>query len=257
VLLQHIIDTIESVAPLKWQEAWDNSGLQVGDRNADIKAALLTTDITESVVDEAMRMHCDLIVSHHPLLFHGLKQVTGMTPEARIVEKAIRHGIAIYSSHTAMDVYLKGVSGKMADKIGLKDYRILSPNIENTSVGLGVIGSLPHPITFEHLLAKVKEVFGAEMLRYIEAKKDSVQIIALCGGAGADMIEAAIAEGAEVYLSADMKYHEMASAKGKIGLIDMDHWTSEHFTTEIFEELLQGKIDIYVSKKDHSPIKIY
>lgn len=256
MLLQHIIDTIESVAPLKWQEEWDNSGLQVGDRNADIKAALLTTDLTESVVDEAIEQHCDLIISHHPLLFHGLKAVTGVTPQQRIVEKAILHHIAIYSSHTAMDVYLHGVSGKMAEKIGLKSYRILSPNPENPEVGLGIIGTLS-PLTFTNTLTLIKDAFDAPILRYIPSPKAQVQTIAICGGAGAELIDAAIAAGADVFISADMKYHEMAEAEGKIGLIDMDHWVSEHFTTEIFRDLLQGQITTYISKEDHSPIKIY
>jgi len=257
VLLQHIIDTIESVAPLKWQEEWDNSGLQVGDRNADIKVALLTTDITESVVDEAIDMHCDLIISHHPLLFHGLKQVTGLTPEARIVEKAIKHNIAIYSSHTSMDVVLHGVSGKMAEKIGIKNYRILAPNSENPMVGLGIIGTLPSPLTFTDTLTLIKTTFNAPVLRYITAPKEPVQTIALCGGAGADLIETAIEAGADVFISADMKYHEMAATEGKIGLIDLDHWYSEHFTTEIFRDLLQGKLTTYISKQDHTPINIY
>ncbi len=257
MLLQHIIDTIESVAPLKWQEEWDNSGLQVGDRNADIKAALLTTDITESVVDEAINLHCDLIVSHHPLLFHGLKAITGASPEARIVEKAIRHHIAIYSSHTAMDVCLHGVSGHMADKLGITNYRILQPLPNQPEIGLGVIGTLAEPVAFDNLLAQVKEVFAAPMLRFTPSPQPLVQTIALCGGAGADLITDAIAQGADVYLSADMKYHEMQGSIGQIALIDIDHWVSEHFTTEIFQALLQGKVETSISKNDYSPIKIY
>ena len=81
MILQDIINIIESVAPLSYQESWDNSGLQVGDRNAEVNAALLTVDVTESVVNEAIDKHCDLIISHHPLLFHGLKHLTGSTPQ--------------------------------------------------------------------------------------------------------------------------------------------------------------------------------
>ena len=117
MILQDIINIIESVAPLSYQEDWDNSGLQVGDRNAEVNAALLTVDVTESVVDEAITLGCDLIVSHHPLLFRGLKQITGSTPQERCVLKAIQHNIAIYSAHTSMDCWLHGVSGKIADKL--------------------------------------------------------------------------------------------------------------------------------------------
>jgi len=257
VLLQHIIDTIESVAPLKWQEAWDNSGLQVGDRNADIRAALLTTDVTESVVDEAIGKHCDLIVSHHPLLFHGLKTISGNTPQERMVAKAIRHNIAIYSSHTAMDVYLHGVSGRMAEKTGLTDYRILQPTEGQTEIGLGVIGTLPEPVAFTHFLSRVKNVFEAPQIRYIEGPTEMVQTIAICGGAGADLMETAIAQEADVFLSADFKYHEFQAADGRIAIVDLDHWVSEHFTRDIYKELLQGKVETYLSEKDHSFIKIY
>ena len=146
MILQDIINIIESVAPLSYQESWDNSGLQVGDRNAEIHAALLTVDVTESVVDEAISLGCDLIISHHPLIFKGLKHLTGVTPQERCVEKAIRNNIAIYSSHTSMDAYLHGVSGKIAEKIGVCDYRILILSTVDSKSGLGVIGKLSTPM---------------------------------------------------------------------------------------------------------------
>ncbi len=260
MILQQLIDIIESAAPLKWQEAWDNSGLQVGDRNANVHKALLTTDVTEAVVDEAIALDCDVIVSHHPLLYRGLKQVCGQTPQARIVEKAVLHHIAIYSSHTALDNYLHGISGQMAERIGLTDYRILvdGPACQHVGeYGLGVIGQLPQPMAFTQLLAHIKSVFDAPMLRYIEPVKPMVQTMALCGGAGSEFMPQAIAQHADVYLTADCKYHEMAEAQGQIGVIDMDHWVSEHFSREQFAQLLEGHIQTIISQQDHSPINIY
>lgn len=264
MLLQHIIDTIESAAPLKWQEAWDNSGLQVGDRNADIQRALLTIDLTEAVVNEAIDRHCDLIISHHPLLFHVLKQVTGQTPQARIVEQAILHHIAIYSSHTAIDACLHGVSGRMAEKIGLNRFNVLSGlnglnglSELNTEHGLGVIGNLPQPVRFTDLLERIKQVFHAPCLRYTEPTKDTVQRIAICGGAGAEFIDEAIRQQADVYLTADVKYHEFQNALGQIAVIDLDHWVSEQFTRDIFAEILANQVETVISTTDYSPIKIY
>ena len=282
MLLQHIIDTIESAAPLKWQEAWDNSGLQVGDRNADIQRALLTIDLTEAVVNEAIDRHCDLIISHHPLLFHGLKQVTGQTPQARIVEQAILHHIAIYSSHTAIDACLHGVSGRMAEKIGLSRFSVLSRRVagdgihsdEGLSVlsrqvttdgspsddgfhGLGVIGNLPQPVRFTDLLERIKQVFHAPYLRYTEPTKDTVQRLAICGGAGAEFIDEAIRQQADVYITADVKYHEFQNALGQIAVIDLDHWVSEQFTRDIFAEILANQVETVISTTDYSPIKIY
>ncbi|MGN1248328.1 MAG: Nif3-like dinuclear metal center hexameric protein, partial [Paludibacteraceae bacterium] len=115
---------------MSYQESWDNSGLQVGNPRADIHAALLTTDITESVVSEAISLGCNLIISHHPLLFHGVKHICGTTPQERCLIQAIRHDIAIYSAHTSMDAYLHGVSGRMAEQLGIPAYRILSPGVK-------------------------------------------------------------------------------------------------------------------------------
>lgn len=258
MLLQHIIDIIESVAPLRWQEEWDNSGLQVGNRNAEIKKVLLATDITESVVREAIDLHCDLIISHHPLLFHGLKQVCGQTPQARCVETAIRHNIAIYSSHTAMDSWLNGVSGRMAEKIGITNYRVLEPVGENEEQhGLGVIGQLPKPMSITELLAQVKSAFDAPMLRYVPGPTDTIRTVALCGGAGAEFAQAAINQGAEAFITADVKYHDFLDAAGTIALIDMDHWVSEHFTRDIFKELLSNQVQTLISQQDKSPVRIY
>ena len=254
MILQDIINIIESVAPLSYQEDWDNSGLQVGDRNAEVHAALLTVDVTESVVDEAIEKHCDLIISHHPLIFRGLKHLTGNTPQERCVEKAIRHRIAIYSSHTSMDAYLHGVSGKIADKLGIIDYHILCPIVGYEQVGLGVIGQLKAPMKSDAFVHHVQEVFDCS-LRYVAACKEEVKTIAICGGAGAEFIEQAIAQGADIFITADMKYHEMQAAYGQIGIIDLDHWTSEHFTREIFAELLSSHIHTMVAESDSTPVK--
>jgi dinuclear metal center YbgI/SA1388 family protein len=257
LILQDIINIIESVAPLSYQEDWDNSGLQVGDRNAEVNAALLTVDVTESVVDEAISLGCDLIVSHHPLLFRGLKQITGATPQERCVLKAIQHNIAIYSAHTSMDSWLHGVSGRMAEKLGIKSYRILSENQDN--VGLGVIGMLPEPMSVHKWVAHVAKVFGIEGagLRYVEGKHNQVQTIAICGGAGADLVEEAIKQSADAFISADFKYHELQAAFRQITVVDMDHWVSEQYTREIFEELLSQHIKTYVAQSDISPIKYW
>ena len=254
MILQDIINIIESVAPLSYQESWDNSGLQVGDRNAKVHAALLTVDVTESVVNEAINKRCDLIISHHPLLFRGLKQITGSTPQERCVEKAIRHNIAIYSSHTSMDAYLHGVSGKIADKLGISNYRILSPSQTDDNVGLGVIGQLETPMKSGDFVHLVQRTFGCP-LRYVETCKPEIQTIAICGGAGGEFVGIAIAQGADIYITADMKYHEMQAAYGQIGVIDLDHWTSEHFTREIFDELLKQHITTHIAETDTTPVK--
>lgn len=251
MILQDIIHIIESVAPLSCQEKWDNSGLQVGDRTTEIKAVLLTTDITETVVSEAINKKCNLIISHHPLLFHGLKTITGATVQERCVKMAIQNDIAIYSAHTSMDNVLCGVSGYMAIKLGIKDYDILCPNDEN--YGLGVIGLLPTPIALREFVNQVKSVFHTPYIRYTLYDRP-IRKVAICGGAGAEFVEVAIKQGADAYLTADVKYHDFQGAEGRIALVDIDHWASEHFTREIFAQMLSDKVKTIISEKDKTPI---
>ena len=252
MLLREIINSIESVAPRSAQEEWDNSGMQVGDTERDIKSVLLTTDVTTDVVNEAIILGCNLIVSHHPLLFHGLKQVCGQTPQARIVEMAIKHDIAIYSSHTSLDVAKDGINTRLAKKLDLHDCCFLTPN------GLGVIGQLRQPMSYTDFIAYVRDVLEFTYVRYTRSAKEMVQIIALCGGSGPEFIGTAIELGADVYLTADCKYHEFQDAEGQIGLIDIDHWISERHAREIFRDIIEPLgVKCIISKQDKTPIQLW
>ena len=252
MLLREIINSIESVAPQSAQEEWDNSGMQVGDTGRDIQSVLLTTDVTTEVVNEAIELGCQLIISHHPLLFHGLKQVCGQTPQARIVEMAIKHDTAIYSAHTNLDSVIGGINTTLAQKIGLTDIRLL------TESGLGAIGQLPEPINYPDFIGRIRDILNCTYVRYTRPQKQMIQTVALCGGSGAEFIETAIEQGADAYLTADCKYHEFQDADGRIGLIDIDHWISERHAREIFRDILKTfDLNVYISKKDKTPIQLW
>ena len=252
MLLREIINSIESVAPRSAQEEWDNSGMQVDDTGRDIQSVLLTTDVTTEVVNEAIELGCQLIISHHPLLFHGLKQVCGQTPQARIVEMAIKHDIAIYSAHTNLDSVVGGINTTLAQKIGLTDIRLL------TESGLGAIGQLPEPINYPDLIGRIRDLLGCTYVRHTRPQKQMIQTVAICGGSGAEFIETAIEQGADAYLTADCKYHEFQDADGRIGLIDIDHWISERHAREIFRDILKTlDLNVYISKKDKTPIQLW
>ena len=252
MLLREIINSIESVAPRSAQEAWDNSGMQVGDTGRDIQSVLLTTDITEDVVNEAVLNGCQLIISHHPLLFHGLKQVCGQTPQARIVEMAIKNNIAIYSAHTNLDSVEGGINTKLAERLGVTGYRLL------TESGLGAIGKLPEPMPYADFIAHVREILQCTYVRYTRARRAMIETVALCGGSGAEFIEEAINQGADVYLTADCKYHEFQDADGRIGLIDIDHWYSERHAREIFKDILAPLgVSCIISQTDKTPIQVW
>ncbi|MBQ6790282.1 MAG: Nif3-like dinuclear metal center hexameric protein [Paludibacteraceae bacterium] len=252
MLLRAIINSIESVAPRSAQADWDNSGMQVGDTGRDIQSVLLTTDVTPDVVSEAVMCGCQLIVSHHPLLFHGLKQVCGQTPQARVVEQAIKHNIAIYSAHTSLDSVAGGINTTLADKLGITDYHFL------TESGLGVIGQLPESVSFLDFIEQIYAKLQCTYVRYTRPVKTMIQTIALCGGSGAEFIDEAINQGADAYLTADCKYHEFQQADGQIGLIDIDHWISERHARDIFRNILEPLgLQCIISKNDKSYINIY
>ena len=223
--------------------------MQVGDTGREIHSVLLTTDITEDVVNEAVMRGCDLIVSHHPLLFHGLKQVCGQTPQARVVEIAIKHNIAIYSAHTSLDVAICGINTKLAEKLDLHDCRFLMEN------GLGVIGSLWKPMNYADFIEYIRDILECTYVRYTRPKKEIIETVALCGGSGAEFIGEAISQGADAYLTADCKYHEFQDADGQIGLVDIDHWISERHAREIFRDIIEPLgVKCYISEKDRTPI---
>ena len=252
MLLKDIIDIIESVAPLSTQAEWDNSGLQVGHNDADIASVLCCTDVTEAVVDEAIKEHCELILSHHPLLFHGLKTIQGLTFQERVVMKAIRHGICIYSSHTPMDVYLHGVSGHMAMQLGVADYQPLTPE------GYGVIGNLPKPFAADELLAQVKQQFHTSAIRYTRPVKSTVSRVAFGGGACAEFLETAIQQQADAFISSDFRHHEFLQADGRIMILDIGHFESEQFIKDIYRDLLQSApLRLLFAQTDRSPVAAY
>ena len=226
--------------------------MQVGDTERDITSVLLTTDITETVVSEAIARDCQFIISHHPLLFHGLKQVCGQTPQARVVEMAIKNNIAIYSAHTNLDSVKGGINTRLAEKLGLTDIRLL------TESGLGAIGQLTKPMNYLDFIGQIRAKLECTYVRYTCPAKEMIQTVALCGGSGAEFIEMAMEQGADVYLTADVKYHEFQDADGRIGLIDIDHWYSERHAREIFADILKPlDLNVYISKNDKTPIQLW
>ena len=256
MLLQEIINIIESAAPLPLQESWDNSGLQIGHTDADVTTVLLCTDVTECVIEEAQHRKAQLVISHHPLLFHGLKTISGMTPQQRIAEQAIRHGIAIYSSHTAMDVQPDGVSGEMAKRLGIEHYSILSP--AGAATGLGVIGDMPHAMTQHEFLQLLSTTFRQECIRYSNPTDRLLRRIALVGGSGAEFVSDAIEQHADAFVSADIRHHDFVDTLGTIPLFDIGHFESEQFTKDVFRRLLSHTpLNIIDAKSDLSPTLWY
>ncbi len=250
---------IEEFAPRNLQESYDNAGLQVGHEAMEVVAAMLCLDVTEDVMAEARRMGCNMVISHHPLLFSSLRRVTGATAVERIVADAIRHNIAIYAAHTNLDSAVQGVSYEIADTIGLRDVEVLEAKEDNPETGLGVIGNLPSTPVLE-FLRKVKDNFNVAALRYGgPSRLLVVKRVAICGGAGASLIRKAVGKGADAFLTGDLKYHDFTNWSQEILLADIGHYESELCTKKIFSRIIREKFPnfvTYFSETEKNPINI-
>lgn len=260
--IHEITDALEAFAPLRLQESYDNSGYQLGNPADEATGALLCVDITEEIVDEALARGCNLIVTHHPLLFRGVKCVTGRNRPERVLAKALRAGVTVYSCHTAIDSAPGGVSWAMADRLGLTNVETLLPSGATHPAGipgLGTVGNLPAPLTPSELAQKVKDTFHCHTLRTSRPNPalTAINRVALCGGAGADLLPQAIAAGAQAYITADCKLNQFLDHAHDIFLIDAGHYETEECTKQIFFNVIREKFPNFAvcnSEKDKNPI---
>ncbi len=343
--LRELTSFLETIAPLAYQEEYDNSGLIIGSPNLEVTGALISLDCTEAIVDEAIQNGFNLIISHHPIVFKGLKKFNGLSYVERVVMKAIKHDIALYAIHTNFDNVLEGVNKKICDKLGLQNCSILKPkagalkklvtfcpdadaekvrkamfeagagwignysecsyntkgfgtfkagedtnphvgeigkrhheseirietiypaNIERKliaalveahpyeevsfdlypvsnpypQVGSGMIGNLETDQDEMEFLKLVKDNLQARVIRHTQTRGKKVRRVAVCGGAGSFLLPNAISAGADIFITADFKYHEFFDAEGKIIIADVGHFESEQFTQELLLELISEK----------------
>ncbi|HEY3402402.1 MAG TPA: Nif3-like dinuclear metal center hexameric protein [Ohtaekwangia sp.] len=349
VKIKDVTNYLESVAPLNFQESYDNAGLITGNSQDVVKGILVTLDCTEPVVQEAIDQGCNLIVAHHPIVFKGLKRLTGSSYVDRTIIKAIKNDIAIYAIHTNLDNVLNGVNRKICEKIGLKDLKILTPrkdtlsklvtfipeentetvlsalheagagqignykncsfrlegqgtfkptenanphigqagnqekvtenrvelifpsfltrgilealrkahpyeevayyintlSNENQDVGSGMIGDLDGHVEPLEFLKGLKISMDLNIVRHTPLLNRPVKRVAVCGGAGSFLLPDAIKAGADLFISADFKYHEFFDADGRITIADIGHYESEVFTKELLQDVLMKKFSTF------------
>ena len=369
MIIQDVIDQLEALAPLAYAEDFDNVGLLVGNKNAALTGILVTLDTLESVIDEAVENNCNMIVSFHPIIFKGLKKLNGSSYVERVVEKAIKHDIAIFAIHTALDNSLNGVNDIICDRLEISHKKILLPqkgtikklttyvpqkdadavrtalfrsgagtigNYENCSfnsqgtgtykgneasnpkigqrgeyheeeetqisvtfkkhlegqilqafftnhpyeevafeittldnynqhIGMGMIGELKNEVSIDAFFEFVKEKMNVSCIRHSTLVKKKVQRIAVLGGSGSFAIAAAKAAKADVFITADLKYHDFFSADDQLVLVDIGHYESEQFTKMFLADYLSKKITnfapalpeskVVLSKINTNPVK--
>ncbi len=362
--LKEITNYLESIAPLAFQESYDNSGLIIGDASSEVNAALITLDCTEEVVEEAIENNCNLIIAHHPIIFFGLKKITGQNYVERTIIKAIKNDIAIYAIHTNLDNVEKGVSAKIADILGVKNCKILSPkkdllrqlvvycptsdaekvrvalfdagagsignydecsfsvkgegtfrantgcdphignigerhrekeekvevifpkHLENSiisalknvhpyeevayqiyildniyeNVGSGIVGELPQEMDTQKFLEMLKSNMKTDCIRHTKLVKNQIKRVAICGGSGSFLLSKAVCAKADIFITADFKYHEFFDAENDIIIADIGHFESEQFTKNLIYDLLSKKFSkfaVRLSKVNTNPINYF
>ena len=362
MIVQDVINHLEELSPLAYAEDFDNVGLLVGDKNTQITGILVTLDTLEVVVDEAIESNCNLIVSFHPIIFKGLKKLIGESYVERVVMKALKHDIAIFAIHTALDNALQGVNHIICKKIGLINRKILIPqsgtikklttyapkdeaeqlrnalfnagagNIGNYSecsfnaegigtyngdvnsnptkgkkgnlhlepeiqisviyakhlesriiqtlfkahsydevayeittlenknqhIGMGMIGELETPMEEISFLKHIKSIMKTGCIKHSSLLNKPIKKVAVLGGSGSFAINQAIAANADVFITADLKYHDFFNAENSIILADIGHYESEQYTKNGLVAFLTKKIPnfaVVLSKTNTNPVK--
>lgn len=254
IKIQDIIELLERKLPLKLQESWDNSGLQVGSTSSLCTGVLLCLDVTERIVEEAKAKGCNLIVAHHPLLFRGLKCIGDRSYVERSVTLAIKYDISIYAAHTNADTAPEGLNYLLGQKLGLENISILAPNLSGEA-GLGVIGNLKEEMELSAFIAHLASSFDSKQVRRSPYTPQSVKRVALCGGAGAFLHSRARELGADVFITGEAKYNDYFDAEG-ISLITIGHYESEYIVCKLFEQIIDAEYPglSHLSKINVNPV---
>ena len=224
-----IINIMEEYANPNLAEDWDNVGLMVGDENRTISKILVALDIDDKIIDEAIEKKCDMIITHHPFIFKGIKSIKASDTLGNRIIKLIKNNICVFSAHTNLDIAINGTSDTFAKLLNLEKISNLFEK-DNSLVGLGRVGQLEETMPFSELIESVKNILKLKNLVVCGDLDTPVKKIGICPGAGGevDFMLQAISEGCDVYITGDIKYHnsQVANDLG-LCLIDATHYASE------------------------------
>lgn len=238
--VRNIIDLIEKAAPLGLAYPWDNSGFLCGDINKEVKRVYITLDVDCYTVREAAEAGADMIISHHPIMFGGIKRIDYGTPHGEVIRTLIKNDIALYASHTPLDCAADGINAALAARLGIRDAKPIEGREDFPGCGLGRIGMV-EKTTLGAFAETVKTALGTPFVRVCGEVDKPVKCVAVGGGACDDLIPAAAAMGADVMVTADMKYHiSKDSVESGIAVIDAGHYPTEVFARELFADILAG-----------------
>ena len=256
MLVAELLAALERMAPPDLAEEWDNVGLLVGRHNQPVRRLLVALDLRDDVLGEAAELRCDAILTHHPPIFPSLAAVTDDTPVGDLVLRAAEARIAIVAAHTNLDAAAGGLNDVMAQLLGLTATRPLRESVVDPFVGLGRIGQAPARMTLDRFVKRAGEAFDAPR-RYVGDPSGRVRTVACCTGSGASLLSDALAEGADVFVTSDLKYHDADRAPG-LALVALPHASVERvalkrWTKQLERALAPGDVDVRFAVTDTDP----
>ena len=237
--VQTVADAVNRLAPKKLAEEWDNPGLLIGSPTAEVKKIFVCLDVLDENISRAIELGAQLIVAHHPLIFHAIKNVRFDLPHGRKIARLIQNDLAVFAAHTNLDSAIGGVNDVLAKKIGLRDVKMFG----DEEISLGRLGTLDTPMTAADFARHVKKSLNAANVRLVDAGDFMILKVGLCGGAGADFIAKAKFFGAQAFVTGDVKYHEaQAAVESKIHVVDAGHFATEFPIVRELAEYLRGEL---------------
>lgn len=256
--LYRLNQILDEIAPLKYAEDWDNTGLLLAPlETRDIQRVLLTIDLSESVADEAIADNIDAIVSYHPILFRPVQRLNAKNPADRTLMKLIANDIAVYSPHTALDSAPGGTNDWLAQSVGEGDVTILEPNAEDPSYGQGRMVELKTPATAAEIVERIKIHLQLKNVRLAGDPQKMISTVALCAGAGASVISGVKAD---LYLSGEMGHHYVLGAVQEDRCVVLcEHTNTERgFLPALRDKILEcAGLEIFISINDRDPLSVY
>ncbi|MBU0907953.1 MAG: Nif3-like dinuclear metal center hexameric protein [Proteobacteria bacterium] len=265
IKLKDILAYVGRFAPWELAEPWDNVGLMVGNPDQEATGLLIALDPTRQVLEEAILKKTNIILTHHPLIFHPLKSINTATPIGQFLKKALAHDIAVVSCHTNLDIISDGVSDALARVLYLHNTRPLTLTGNRPDQGFGKIGNLPKPMQGRAFIHFVTQRLKLEAMMLAGPLPETVSTIAVCGGSGSDLADAALQARADVYITAELK-HSVARWAEENGLciIDAGHFATENIIipfllarmTAFFAEN-NHPAPVMVSQRQNSPLRFY
>lgn len=253
ILIKDIIQKLDVEAPFGLAEDWDNNGLLVGSPEQEVRTILVGLDPTTGLIEEAIAKSADTLITHHPVIFKPLSSIDTSRPEGRILQLAMQHNISIIACHTNLDSAADGVSDILCRKLGVTGLKPLIPaSSGNPDEGLGRIGCLEPAVQAESFLGRIMEKLELPTLQIAGPVPKQVTTVAVCGGSGSDFAGAALAQGADLYITAEIK-HNIArwAEEHQFCIVDGTHYATEKPAVELLAAKLSG-----ICRDSDTPVRI-